>query len=71
MTVEKPIFLLLDLKKLIPIVVQGLEQDDADDGRGDKKKGYEQGDENLKSKLHWSLFLSHQVGGSRMNRNAT
>ena len=69
--VEKPIFLLLHLKKLIPIVVQRLEQNNADDGRGDKKKGYQQGYEDLKSKLHWSLFLSHQVGGSRMNRNAT
>ena len=40
-TVEKPIFVLLHLKKLIPIVVQGLEQDDAYDGGGDKKKGYQ------------------------------
>ena len=71
MTVEKPIFLLHFLEKLIPIVIQGLEQYDASNGRGDKKKGYQQGDDNLKSKLHWSPVLTHQVGGSRMNRNTT
>ena len=71
MAVEKPIFLLLYLEKLIPIVIQCLELDDANNGRDDKKKGYQQGDDNLKSKLRWSLLFSHQAGGSRMKRNAS